>query len=67
MEQVRLTDFWDRMRRRFGESYADSLARDHVLATLSGRTVEQALADGEDAKIVWRAVCSEFEVPATER
>jgi hypothetical protein len=67
MERVRLTDFWDRMRRRFGESYAESLARDHVLATLSGRTVEQALADGEDAKTVWRAVCEEFEVPARER
>jgi hypothetical protein len=67
MGQVRLTDFWDRMRQRFGASYADSLARDHVLAGLSGRTVEQALADGEDAKIVWRVVCEEFEVPARER
>jgi len=64
---VRLTDFWERMRRSFGESYADSLARDHVLAALQGRTVEQALSDGVDAKMVWRAVCSEFEVPARER
>ena len=67
MGLVRQTDFWERMRRSFGESYADSLARDHVLATLAGRTVEQALADGEDVKTVWRAVCSEFEVPAPER
>jgi hypothetical protein len=67
MDQVRQTDFWERMRRSFGESYADSLARDHVLSVLSGRTIEQALADGEDVKTVWRAVCSEFEVPARER
>jgi hypothetical protein len=67
MDPVRLTDFWERMRRSFGASYADSLARDHVLAELSGRTIEQALADGEDAKSVWRAVCSEFEVPARDR
>jgi len=67
MDGVRLTDFWERMRRSFGAAYADSLARDHVLAGLSGRTVEQALADGEDAKLVWRAVCSEFDVPARER
>jgi hypothetical protein len=67
MARVRLTDFWDRMRRRFGETYADSLARDHVLSTLGGRTVEQALSDGEDAKVVWRAVCDEFDVPARER
>jgi hypothetical protein len=40
----------------FGTSYADSYARDQVLATLGGRTVHQALAAGEDAKDVWRGV-----------
>jgi hypothetical protein len=40
----------------FGAAYADSYARDQVLATLGGRTVVQALADGDDAKSVWRAV-----------
>ena len=39
-----------------GTAYADSYARDQVLATLAGRTVHQALADGDDAKAVWRAV-----------
>jgi hypothetical protein len=29
---------------------------------LGGRTVERALADGEDAKTIWRAVCEVFEV-----
>ena len=67
MGQVQLTDFWERMRRAFGDSYADSLARDHVLSTLSGRTVTQAFDDGEDVKVVWRAVCAEFDVPATDR
>jgi hypothetical protein len=60
---VRLTVFWERMRAQFGETYADSVARDHVLADLGGRTVNQALADGEDAKVVWRAVCEAFRVP----
>jgi hypothetical protein len=60
---VRLTVFWERMRAQFGEAYADSVARDHVLADLGGRTVNQALADGEDAKVVWRAVCEAFRVP----
>jgi hypothetical protein len=67
MEAVRLTDFWERMRRSFGDSYADSLARDHVLSGLSGRTIEEALGEGEEVKTVWRAVCAEFEVPARER
>jgi Protein of unknown function (DUF3046) len=60
---VRLTTFWDRMRAQFGDAYADSVARDYVLAGLGGRTVSQALADGEDAKVVWRAVCEAFKVP----
>lgn len=64
---VRLTDFWDRMRRQFGDSYAESVARDHVLADLGGRTPAEALAAGDDAKRVWVAICEEFEVPARER
>ena len=60
---MRQTAFWERMRAQFGETYADSVARDYVLAGLGGRTVDQALADGEDAKVVWRAVCEAFRVP----
>jgi hypothetical protein len=60
---VRLTEFWERMRAQFGDSYADSVAKDFVLAGLGGRTVNQALADGVDAKTVWRAVCEAFDVP----
>jgi Protein of unknown function (DUF3046) len=63
LARVRLTAFWERMRAQFGDTYAESVAKDHVLATLGGRTVDQALADGEDAKVVWRAVCEEFRVP----
>ena len=44
------------MDKLLGPSYADSYARDQVLATLGGRTVHQALAEGDDAKSVWRAV-----------
>lgn len=51
------------MRRQFGDVYAESVAKDQVLAGLGGRTVNQALADGEDAKVVWRAVCEAFKVP----
>jgi len=64
---VRLTVFWERMRAQFGDGYAESVAKDFVLAGLGGRTVEVALADGEDAKVVWRAVCETFNVPETLR
>jgi hypothetical protein len=60
---VRLTVFWERMRAQFGENYAESVAKDQVLADLGDRTVSQALADGVDAKTVWRAVCDSFDVP----
>jgi Protein of unknown function (DUF3046) len=60
---VRLTEFWGRMRRQFGDTYAESVAKDQVLPGLGGRTVDQALAEGEDAKMVWRAVCEAFKVP----
>jgi hypothetical protein len=64
---VRLTVFWERMRAFFGDAYADSVAKDYVIATLGGRTVNKALADGVDAKVVWRAVCDTFNVPDTLR
>jgi len=60
---VRLTAFWDKMRAQFGDSYAASVAKDHVLAGLGSRTVDQALADGVETKTVWRVVCEAFEVP----
>jgi len=55
------------MRAEFGEAYADSFARDYVIAELGGRTVEQALAQGEDIKTVWRAVCSAVKLPPGKR
>src|ERR1700722_6640841 len=59
--------FWDLMRAEFGEAYAESVAKDYVLSGLGGRTVNKALADGEDAKVVWRAVCDTFNIPESFR
>lgn len=62
-----MTEFWERMREQFGDVYAESVAKDYVLANLGGRTVNKALADGEDAKVVWRAVSETFNVPDSLR
>ena len=51
------------MREQFGDAYAESVAKDFVLSNLGDRTVNKALADGEDAKVVWRAVSETFNVP----
>jgi hypothetical protein len=64
---VRLTEFWERMREQFGDVYAESLAKDYVLSNLGGRTVNKALADGVDAKVVWRAVAETFNLPESRR
>ncbi|MEP6464448.1 MAG: DUF3046 domain-containing protein [Frankiaceae bacterium] len=64
---MRLTEFWTKMERHFGSAYADSIARDQVLPTLGGRTASDALAAGEDVKMVWRAICEALEVPPRHR
>jgi hypothetical protein len=55
------------MRDQFGAGYAESWARDVVLAELEGRTVDEALAEGRDAKSVWRAVCDSLDLPKSRR
>jgi hypothetical protein len=64
---VRLTDFWFRMEQHLGTAYARSWAHDIVLAELGGRTVDEALAAGEETKDVWRAVVAHLKLPARER
>jgi hypothetical protein len=64
---MRLTDFWERMATRFGPAYAESVARDQVIGRLGNRTAHQALAEGEDVREVWLAVCEHFEIPVRDR
>ena len=66
---MRLTDLWARLEATFGAGYAESVARDQVLAQLGGRTINQALAAGEEAVAVWRAVVAAYpdRVPARLR
>lgn len=66
---MRLSDFWGRLEQVFGPGYAVSVARDQVLEQLGGRTIEEALAAGEDARSVWRAVVAAYpdRVPARLR
>ena len=66
---MRRTDFWERMGETFGTAYAASVAADQVLPQLSGRTIEQAIAAGDDIGEIWRAVCVAYgdRVPARIR
>jgi hypothetical protein len=64
---VRISHFWTLMDDEFGEAYAGSLARDHVLGALGNRTALQALADGEAPRAVWEALCVDMDVPPERR
>lgn len=67
MDGVRLTQFRELMTDEFGAARAAAVARDHVLAALGGRTVEEALEAGLDPRRVWLAVCDAYDVPAARR
>lgn len=57
---MRLTDFWQRLEQVFGPGYAASVASDQVISTLGGRTIEQALASGDETVTVWRAIVAAY-------
>lgn len=64
---MRLTQFRELMETEFGAARAAAVTRDHVFAQLGGRTVEQALEFGIDAREVWKAVCETYDVPPARR
>ena len=64
---MRHTELWARMDRALGEAFARHWAATHVLSALDGRTVQQAPAEGERPKTVWRAVRAELELAAQDR
>ncbi|SOC55380.1 DUF3046 domain-containing protein [Ornithinimicrobium cerasi] len=60
---MRLSEFWSLMEQEFGRGYAAIVADQRVLGSLGGRTVDQALADGEPIRKVWEAVVRDLDVP----
>jgi len=64
---MRLTEFWTRMDHHLGPEYARTWAETQVVEELDGRTVVEALAEGETAKTVWRAVWAHLQLPPSER
>ncbi|MGY1704978.1 DUF3046 domain-containing protein [Geodermatophilus sp. SYSU D00697] len=64
---MRLQDFWSRLTSQFGSMRAESVARDHVFASLGGRTAVEAIEAGLPVRTVWLAICEEYDVPQKER
>jgi Protein of unknown function (DUF3046). len=51
------------MSEEFGESYSEILKRDLHLHELNDKTANELLAEGEDPKVIWLAICKTQEVP----
>ena len=67
VEDVRLQDFWTRLSKQFGSMRAESVARDHVFASLGGRTAVEAIEAGLPVRKVWLAICEDYDIPQKER
>jgi hypothetical protein len=64
---MRITVFRRMMDDEFGEMRAASISADHVFAVLGGTTVDGAIDKGIDPRLIWQAVCEEFDVPEARR
>lgn len=62
---MRLSDFQSLMTDEFGAEYSAVLLRDLALTEYADRTGRQALADGEEPKGIWLAICKAQAVPET--
>jgi hypothetical protein len=60
---VRLSQFSELMVDEFGQDQTNYLLQDLVLGELADRTGNQAIADGEDPRDVWLAICRATGVP----
>jgi hypothetical protein len=51
----------------FGRTLATTFTQELSLARLDHRTPAQAIAQGEDVRAVWTALCDEMDVPESQR
>jgi hypothetical protein len=60
---MRLSEFRVLMDEEFGAAYAGVIEKDLVLTEFGDRTAAMCLADGENPREVWLAICKTNEVP----
>ncbi len=64
---MRLSEFWLAVSDEFGAEYGRVLTSDLVLGEVGGRTAQEALRAGVNAREVWLALCSATDVPPERR
>ncbi|MDT0165565.1 DUF3046 domain-containing protein [Actinotalea sp. AC32] len=64
---MRYSEFRELVREVLGPQVGPALVRDQVLGALGDRTAQEALDQGVDPRVVWRALCDAMGVPEHER
>lgn len=64
---MREREFWELLEEVFGRGYGRSLSRDQGLVKLQGMTVVEALAAGEEPRVVWNVLCDQMDIPDERR
>ncbi len=64
---VRYSEFWSLVDEVLGRAHGRVLAGSLRLGALGDRTAEVALAENEDPRDVWHALCDELEIPDSRR
>ncbi|HEU0256763.1 MAG TPA: DUF3046 domain-containing protein [Microbacteriaceae bacterium] len=64
---MRLSEFRRAVDDEYGSRYGRVVTHDLALASLGGRTADEALGEGEEAMAVWLALCEATEVPPDRR
>ncbi|TIH34609.1 DUF3046 domain-containing protein [Subtercola vilae] len=62
---MRVSEFRQAVLDEFGSGFGRVVTSDLVLTEFGGRTADQAIGAGEDAREVWMALCRAADVPTS--
>ena len=57
LPSLRISDLRERIILSFGDAWAPSFSSDIALSELGSKSVNEALAAGFEADVIWKAVC----------
>lgn len=60
-------EFWELVDEVFGKAYGRSLVRDQRLERLGGVSAVEALARGDEPRVVWNVLCDHMDIPDPQR
>lgn len=59
---MRISDLRERLTLSFGAEWAPSFSQDIAISELGSKSVNEALASGIEADVIWKAVCKQCPV-----